>query len=97
MAVYFDWDDWKLRENVRKHGIHFDDASLVFSDPYRITDEDIFYEGEQRWRTVGIALGITLLIVTHTDEDLDGDLHIRIISARKATPGEAYDYDQNRA
>jgi len=80
---------------LRKHGIHFDDASLVFSDPYRITDEDIFHEGEQRWRTVGIAFGITLLIVIHVDEDLDGDVLVRIISARKATPGEAYEYDQN--
>jgi uncharacterized DUF497 family protein len=96
MAVYFDWDDWKLRENLREHGIHFDDASLVFEDSYRITEEDIVYEGEQRWRTIGIAFGVMVLLVIHVDEDLNEDLLIRIISARKATPGESYDYDQSR-
>jgi uncharacterized DUF497 family protein len=97
MAVYFDWHDAKLRKNLRDHGIHFEDASLVFEDPYCITQEDLVDEGEQRWRTIGIAFGVIVLIVIHVDEDFDEDVVVRIISARKATPGESYDYDQNRA
>jgi uncharacterized DUF497 family protein len=97
MAVYFDWDEQKLRKNLRDHGIHFEDASLVFEDPYRLTQEDLVDDGEQRWRTIGIAFGLTVLIAIHVDEDLDEDIIVRIISARRATPGESYDYDQNRA
>ena len=95
MAVYFDWDEEKSRRNLRDHGISFDDASLVFDDIYRITKEDSVVEGEQRWRTIGIAFDISVVLVVHLEEDLDEDLLIRIISARKATKGESDDYDQN--
>ena len=32
--VWFEWDDVKANTNERKHGVRFDDAMLVFSDPY---------------------------------------------------------------
>ncbi len=32
--VWFEWDDAKAKTNERKHGVRFDDAMLVFSDPY---------------------------------------------------------------
>ena len=49
--------------------------------------------GEERWHTVGLAGGIAILLVAHTVKDEDGDETIRIISARKATPGERALYD----
>jgi uncharacterized DUF497 family protein len=97
MAVYFEWDERKLQKNLREHGVHFEDAALVFEDVYHITEQDLVDEGEQRWRTIGIAFGVTVLLVIHVDEDLDEDLIVRIISARVATPGESYEYDQNRS
>jgi len=97
MAILFDWDEEKLRKNLRDHGIHFDDASYIFDDPYRITIEDSVVDGEQRWRTIGIAFDVTVLLVIHLEELLDGDILVRMISARKVTPGESYEYDQNRA
>jgi len=96
MAMYFDWDERKLRKNLKEHGIHFDDATLVFEDPYRITEEDSVVDGEKRWRTVGIAFDVTVLLVVHLEEDFDGDILVRMISARKATKGESDDYDQSR-
>jgi uncharacterized DUF497 family protein len=34
--VWFEWDD----VNERKHGVRFDDAMLVFSDPYALVEQD---------------------------------------------------------
>jgi uncharacterized DUF497 family protein len=95
MAIYFDWDDEKNRRNIRDHGMDFDTASEVFGDPFRITQEDSVVQGEQRWRTIGVGIGITVLLVVHLEEDFEGDLLVRIISARRATPVERSDYDQN--
>jgi hypothetical protein len=36
----FDWDDEKEAANVRKHGISFDEARSVFSDPGRLEIPD---------------------------------------------------------
>jgi uncharacterized DUF497 family protein len=95
MAIYFDWDEEKNRKNIRDHGIDFDAASEVFADTFRITEEDSVVAGEQRWRTIGIGLGITVLLIVHLEEDFDEDLLVRIISARSATAVERSDYDQN--
>jgi len=73
------------------------DVRKVFDDPYRITQEDSVVEGELRWRTVGAAYGIVVLLVIHLEEDFGGDLYVRIISARRATAGERSDYEQNCA
>jgi uncharacterized DUF497 family protein len=67
--IHFSWDDWKAAENLREHGIDFSDARAVFYDPYRITLEDSVDDGEQRWRTIGTALGLTVLLVVHLEED----------------------------
>jgi uncharacterized protein (DUF4415 family) len=36
--VWFEWDDAKAKTNERKHGVRFDDAMLVFSDPYALVE-----------------------------------------------------------
>jgi uncharacterized DUF497 family protein len=95
--IYFEWDDWKAAENLRNHGVDFSDARTVFYDPYRITEEDSVVDGEQRWRTIGTALGISILLVVHLEEDFQGNMFVRMISARHAMPGERSEYEQNRA
>jgi uncharacterized DUF497 family protein len=97
MAIYFEWDEEKDRENRRKHGIGFDAARPAFYDPFRLTEEDSVVDGEQRWRTIGIAAGIAVLLVVHLEEAFDGDLYVRMISARTAVPEERRAYEQNRA
>jgi uncharacterized protein len=88
--VQFDWDHAKNRSNLRKHGIDFETAILVFDDPYSVATLDRVIHGEERWRTIGSAGGIAIVIVEHTvTEDL-----IRIISARKATPLERRSYEE---
>jgi len=36
----FDWNQGKIRENLRKHGIGFETASLVFEDPWILSRKD---------------------------------------------------------
>jgi uncharacterized DUF497 family protein len=94
--VRFEWDEAKAKSNARKHGVRFEDAMLVFSDPYALVEQDRLEDGELRWQTLGLAGGIVLLLVAHTVRDEQGDEIIRIISARKAIRKERQRYDENR-
>ena len=53
-------------------------------------------EGEERWQTLGLVAGSVVLLVAHAHREEKGDEVIRIISARKATPGERRVYEENR-
>jgi uncharacterized DUF497 family protein len=98
MATRFEWDAAKATINLRKHGIGFDIAIRVFSDPFALTDQVRIEGGEQRWQTLGIVEGHLLLMVAHTtrNEDEDGQSIeiIRIISARAADRKERRRYEQ---
>ena len=94
--VLFEWDAAKAKSNERKHGVRFEDAMLVFLDPYALIEQDRIEEGELRWQTLGLAGGIVLLLVAHTIRTQEPDEVIRIISARKATRKERKRYDENR-
>jgi uncharacterized DUF497 family protein len=95
--VWFEWDDAKARTNDRKHGVRFEDAMLVFADPFAFVEQDRIEEGELRWQTLGLVGGVALLLVAHTVRSGPGEETIRIISARKATRKERQRYDKNRA
>ena len=95
--IHFEWDEAKAASNLREHGVDFLDAIGVFDDPFRMSEEDSVVDGELRWRTIGTALGITILLVVHLEDDFGEDVFVRMISARKATPGERSNYEQNRA
>jgi uncharacterized protein len=88
--MHFDWDPVKNEHNRRKHGVSFEEAALVFSDinALSIFDEDSS-EFEDRWITIGVIPDSKLLVVVHTDRIRNEKNMIRIISARKATRGEA--------
>jgi uncharacterized DUF497 family protein len=95
--IHFDWDPPKSAKNRRERGFGFEAASLVFEDPYAMTEEDSVDEGEQRLRTIGMVNGEAILLVIHLQDIWEFDVYVRIISARKATPTERSDYEQNRA
>jgi len=83
--VGFEWDPWKAKRNLAKHGVSFDEARtvfdddlfLVFGDPDHSTEED-------RFLILGQSREGRLLVVAYTERS---DL-IRIISARRATRQE---------
>ncbi|HXY25279.1 MAG TPA: BrnT family toxin [Candidatus Acidoferrum sp.] len=95
--VWFEWDDAKAKTNERKHGVRFDDAMLVFADPFALVEQDRIAAGELRWQTLGLVGGVALLLVAHTVHGENGDEIISIISAPKATRKERQRYDENRA
>ncbi|MEC9359948.1 MAG: BrnT family toxin [Pseudomonadota bacterium] len=90
----FEWDPRKNALNRAKHGLSFETAVLVFEDPLSVTVFDRKVDGEDRWHTIGMAGGITLLLVVHTVTDDSGEEVIRLISARKATANERKRHEQ---
>jgi uncharacterized DUF497 family protein len=89
----FDWDETKDAANLRKHGVGFEAASLVFDDPMQLSAQDREVDGEERWQTIGMAGGVLLLLVAHPFEDEDEEEVVRIISARKANVRERRQYE----
>ena len=89
------WREDKNRTNRRKHKISFEFAQLVFDDPLHLSRQDRHEAGEERWQTLGRVAGRVLLLVAHTYEDVEGDLHIHIISARLANSHERAVYEQS--
>ena len=89
----FDWDETKDANNLRKHGVGFEVASLVFDDPLQLSAQDREVDGEERWQTIGMAGGVLLLLVAHTFEDEEEEEVVRIISARKANAQERRRYE----
>jgi uncharacterized DUF497 family protein len=86
------WDHRKSIANRKKHGVSFELAQEVFSDPLHLSVKDRVEHGEERWQTLGQVCGVVLLLVAHTY----GEDSIRIISARKATKHERRQYEQSR-
>lgn len=68
MTVRFEWDEGKNRENIVKHGIGFDEARRVFSDPHLIIREDRVVEGEERLHAIGYVDRILLIVHTVREE-----------------------------
>ena len=91
----FEWDSEKNRRNRAKHKIGFEIAREVFDDPWAISARERVVEGEERWQTIGAIKEGDLLLVAHTQRDEKGEEVIRIISARKATPGERKTYEES--
>jgi uncharacterized DUF497 family protein len=54
MGLLFEWDEEKSRNNLRKHGVSFEEASTIFGDPLSVTIDDPQHSArEQRWVTLG--------------------------------------------
>jgi len=85
----FEFDPAKAAGNLRKHGVSFADAEGVFMDPLALHRVDPDAEGEERFVAVGAGSAGRLLVVIYT---LRGE-SIRLISARRATPAEAREYE----
>ena len=96
MNIEFVWDDEKAASNLRKHDVSFGEATEVFFDPRAVSYSDEFHSvEEERSITIGLCRKLRILLVVHTEIDgVDGDVTIRIISARKATPMECTTYEK---
>lgn len=93
MSLRFEWDARKALTNQMKHGVSFEEAMTVFSDPLaRIFDDSDHSMIESREIIVGDSQKQQLLLVCFTERRKA----VRIISARKATKLERQDHEENR-
>lgn len=87
----FEWDPRKAAQNLRKHGVSFQEAATIFGDPLSVTYQDPDHStAEQRFITVGMSSVGRILLVAHADRGES----IRITSARKATRHERKHYEE---
>jgi uncharacterized DUF497 family protein len=98
METRYTWNPAKAQQNLRDHGISFETAREVFSDPNQVTLENYFIEdqGEQRYGIIGLTRGLVLLLVVFVDRSEPHTEAIHIISARKATRYEQTTYEKQR-
>lgn len=90
--MQFNWDPKKARENVRKHGVTFEEAMTVFRDPLaRIHDDPEHSFGERREIIAGTSTLGRSMLVCFTER---GEV-VRIIHARILDPSERHDYEEN--
>ena len=90
--MIYEWDSEKATGNLRKHKVSFAEAASVFLDPLALTFPDLDSSNiEEREITIGFSLKQGVLFVSHCDRDD----RIRIISARKATRKEKFQYEEN--
>ena len=93
MALEFEWDQFKSRQNMKKHGISFREGATAFADKLSYTISDPEHSiGEHRFLLLGRSYSGNLLVIAHTER---GD-RIRIINVRRATRRERELYENNR-
>ena len=87
----FEWDFAKAEENLRNHGVSFEEAQTVFYDDYATEFyDDTHSEWEDRFLLLGLTSHLRLVMVFHCYRKCESV--IRIISARQATVNEAKFY-----
>ena len=89
--IQFDWDPKKAAENVKKHGVTFEEARTVFFDERaKLIDDPDHSEDEDRFVLLGVSNTLKVILVCHCYRQ-EGNV-IRIISARKASRHETKQY-----
>jgi len=92
----FVWDEDKNQSNIKKHGIDFKTAALVFNDDLRLEYPDPDHsEDEARYRTIGLVHDVLTVVYCDRQNTDTGNIDIRIISARLATKLERNAYNNN--
>ena len=89
--ILVEWDANKAEVNLRKHGISFDTAALVFADEERIEHYDRLHSSsdEDRYIVLGMVEDVLFVVFTERADAL------RLISARVATSYERNVYYGN--
>lgn len=91
MTLNFEWDEEKAKANLKNHGVSFEEAATVFSDPFSITIPDPDHSTEEhRYIDIGHSGRGRILLVVYTERGTT----IRIISCRKVTPSERRHYEE---
>ena len=85
MSLAFEWDQNKAKQNLKKHGVSFEEASTVFGDPLARTIQDPLHSEEEN--RLPEPRGVPEPTAPGRGLHRRGD-KIRIISAQVATRRE---------
>jgi uncharacterized DUF497 family protein len=85
--ISFVWDERKRLSNIEKHGIDFQDAIEVFSDPDALSFQSRVEHEEDRYLIIGRCQGRVITVIFTWRGDT-----IRVISARMARREERQRY-----
>lgn len=90
-GIRFEWDERKNKDNIKKHGISFDEAQTVFLDENAVRFDDPDHSrDEDRFLMLGMSFKLRVLVVCHCYRQ--DETAIRLISARKADKYESKYY-----
>ena len=90
-SLIFEWDNTKAEENLKKHGVSFEEAQSVFFDDNAVQFwDDKHSDNEERFLMLGMSNKIRILLIVHCFREYEST--IRVISARKATKKEKMEY-----
>jgi len=89
----FEWDEDKNAENIKKHGVNFNEAELAFQDENAVElYDELNSDGETRYQIIALSPSRLLFVAFTVRKEI-----IRIISARKANQRQVKIYnDYNR-
>jgi len=85
-----EWDSEKARINLQKHGVSFETAQYIFSDPewlLRLDRSEGNTSGEERWQSLGKVRKVLFVVYEEHGENK------RIISARLADKNDRRSYN----
>lgn len=85
------WDEAKRKSNLKKHGLDFRDAYLVYENPDKCT-----YDASRadEYRLMDVALAVVkgrLLMLVYTERGNE----VRVISFRNASRTERKQYEED--
>jgi len=92
-TMKFEWDRAKAANNIRKHGVSFDEAVTVFKDPLAFIFDDTNHSDQEHREIIIGRSALPRMILVYFVERVEDIL--RIISARPATRQEIKDYEEN--
>ena len=88
----FEFDDKKSESNLGKHGVDFQDAQMIWADPTALLDVPAKTSDEPRWIAIGSIDGkLWTAVYTYRGKNRST---VRLISVRRARPGEERAYDE---
>lgn len=91
--MIFEWDESKNRTNQKKHGLSFETARKVFTDPLAFIRPDPGVHVEDRWQIIGKVNDSVIALVVYVVRDEDTEVY-RLISARRVTTHERKEYEE---
>ncbi len=90
--LFFEWDEYKAKLNLKKHQVSFEEAKTIFDDPLAVTIDDPDHsDDEERYIDIGFSAKGRLLVVVYTERGMA----IRVISCRKANDAERRVYNES--